>query len=62
MAVCSMLVVFVGVAGAGPGLAGFMNDVEDRVAYTVGDTVSVRNPILPPPSVVCIDDALEEIW
>ena len=54
--------VFFGIAGAGPGLAGFTNGVEDRVAYTLGDMVRTRNPSFPPPSVVCIVAVLEEIW
>ena len=50
--------VFVGITGVGLGLAGFTNDVEDRVAYTFGETVSARNPRLTPLDVVCIVAAL----
>ena len=56
-----MLVVFVRIAGARPGLAGLMNYVADRVAHTVSETMSVRNPRLPPTSVIFIDAALEEV-
>ena len=44
-----MPVVFVGIAGAGPGLAIVMNNITDRVMYTVGEMVITRNPSLPPP-------------
>ena len=55
-------VEFFGINGTGPGLADLVRDVVDRVAYTVGKTMSTRKPSLPPPSVVCIKVALEEIW
>ena len=57
-----MSVVFVGIAGDRLGLAVLVKGVADRVAYTAGETVRARNPSLPPPNVVCIDAALEEIW
>ena len=62
MTVYSMLVVLVRIACAGPGLAGFMKGVTDRVAYTGGETVSTRNPGFPQMSIFCTDAALEEIW
>ena len=62
MAVCLMLFMFVGIVVFGPGLVGLMNDVDDRVEYTVGDTVSASNLSLPRLSTVFIDSALEEIW
>ena len=62
MAVCLILVEFVGIDGSGLGLAGLLKSVTDRVAYTVIETVSAREPSLPPPSGVCIDAALEDIW
>ena len=43
------------------GVGGFMKVIVDRVVYTVSETVSTRNPSLPPTSVACIDAALEEI-
>ena len=56
-----MPVVFVGIAGARPGLVVFMKGNSDRVLYTVGETVSANNQSLSPQSIVCIDAALEEI-
>ena len=44
-----MPVVIFGISGAGPGLAIFMNNIADRVMYTVGEMVITRNPSLPPP-------------
>ena len=56
-----MPVVFVGIAGARPGLVVFMKGNSDRVLYTVGETVSANNQSFSPQSIVCIDTALEEI-
>ena len=58
MAVYSVPVVFSGIAVTGPGLAVFMNSLEDRVAYTISESGITRNPILPPPSIICVDVAL----
>ena len=57
-----MPVVFVRIAGAGPGLASLINDLTDRVAYTIGETVRARNPIFLPPTGIYIDVTLEDIW
>ena len=62
MAVCLIMVDFLGIDGARLGLAGLVKAVAERAAYTIGETVSARKPILPPPSVVYIAAALEEIW
>ena len=62
MAVCLIPVVFVGIDGAGPGLAGLVKAVADRVAYTVSETARARKLSLLLPRVVCIDSTLAEIW
>ena len=62
MVVFFIPVDFVGIDGAGPGLASLMKAVADRVSYTVGETMSARKPIFSPLSVIFIDAGLEEIW
>ena len=57
MAVWLMPVALGGVVGVGLGLGGL-----DRVMYTVSEMMSARKPILPPPSVICINSYLYNIW
>ena len=62
IAVCSMPVALGGILGTVLGLGGFSKGLADRFAYTVGNTVSMRKPILSPLSIVYIDAALYDIW
>ena len=55
-------VVFVVIYGTGLGLAGLVESVAESVVHIVIKTVSASKLSLPPPSGVCIDVALEEIW
>ena len=62
IAVCLMLVSLGSIVGYGTELRKFLKRVMDRVVYTAGDTSSEIKPSLPPPSVICIESALYDIW